>query len=953
MSKPTVFISYSHKDEVWKDRLRPQLGVLEQAGRIVVWDDRKIDAGATWYPEIEQAMANAAVAVCLISPDYLSSDFCNKEEVPYLLRRRESAGMVLIPILVRPCFWQAVEWLKAIQMLPRDDKSVAHDFKEDWDTPFAEVAGKIYEIVDNPAYRPPAPPAPAWAPPEKIDIGRLPVTGAELFGRDRELALLDDAWTSGQTHVVSLVGWGGVGKSTLVNKWLERLGADNYRGARRVFGWSFYSQGTGERVTSADQFISQALRWFGDPDPAAGSPWDKGERLAALVRAQKTLLILDGLEPLQSDTALERGKVKDPGLAVLLAELARDTPGLCVITTRELVADLAPFARTARQENLEHLSPAAGRALLRIGGVQGTDAELEAVSAAFGNHALAVTLLTSYLQALPGHPAARAREIPDLDAPEEKGKHPRRVMAAFAARFGAGPEVELLQVLGLFDRPAELAAIEAVRAEPPIPGLTEHIGKMSAAAWLRLLEGLRRVKLIAAESRHRDEVLDAHPLVREHFGEQLKRTNAAAWREAHDRLYEYYKKQAPEQPDTLEAMAPLYAAVAHGCAAGRHQEALDEVCWARISRQNEFYATQKLGAFGAELAALAGFFDPPWGRPVAGLREADKAFVLSQAGFRLRALGRLAEAREPMQAGLEADTAREGWKSAAVDAGNLSELALAAGDLPAALRTAEQSVELADRSGDAFQRMGNRTTLADALHQAGRTDEAAARFREAEAMQAARQPGYPLLYSLQGYRYCDLLLAQGQAEEVLRRAGQTLKWAEQYLGLLDIALDHLSLGRAHLMLALARASAGGTAAAPAADPAPSSFVLRPSSALASVASELDQAVTGLRQAGDQEFVAVGLLARAVQRRATGEFGRARRDLDEALGIATRGGMRLHEADCRLEVARLCLALGDAAGAREQFEIARRMVAEMGYGRREGEVAELAGALEGRTADGQD
>ncbi len=50
--KPTVFISYSHKDEVWKDRLRPHLKVLEQVGRITTWDDRKIDAGETWYPEI-------------------------------------------------------------------------------------------------------------------------------------------------------------------------------------------------------------------------------------------------------------------------------------------------------------------------------------------------------------------------------------------------------------------------------------------------------------------------------------------------------------------------------------------------------------------------------------------------------------------------------------------------------------------------------------------------------------------------------------------------------------------------------------------------------------------------------------------------------------------------------------------------------------------------------------
>ncbi len=93
MSKPTIFISYSHKDERWKDLLKPHLVVLENAGRISVWDDRDIDPGGEWFPKIREAMEKAAVAVCLISADYLASDFCVREEIPYLLERRKQHGM--------------------------------------------------------------------------------------------------------------------------------------------------------------------------------------------------------------------------------------------------------------------------------------------------------------------------------------------------------------------------------------------------------------------------------------------------------------------------------------------------------------------------------------------------------------------------------------------------------------------------------------------------------------------------------------------------------------------------------------------------------------------------------------------------------------------------------------------------------------------------------------------
>ncbi|MCD4799452.1 MAG: toll/interleukin-1 receptor domain-containing protein, partial [Methanosarcinales archaeon] len=264
MTLPTVFISYSHKDEAYKDLLHPQLGVLEKQDRITIWDDRQIDPGGKWFNEIKQVMDRAAVTVCLISADYLSSDFCTKEEIPYLLERREKDGMVLIPVLLRPCLWKAVPWLKDIQMLPRDGKSVSRDFRDEPDEVFAEVAENIFEIIDNPGYKPPEP-IPHWSPPKKIDIRRLPMTGEELFGRQKQLEMLDQAWESDHTHIVSFVAWGGVGKSTLVNKWLERMGADNYRGASRVFAWSFYSQGTGEKVTSADLFIAEALDWFGDP----------------------------------------------------------------------------------------------------------------------------------------------------------------------------------------------------------------------------------------------------------------------------------------------------------------------------------------------------------------------------------------------------------------------------------------------------------------------------------------------------------------------------------------------------------------------------------------------------------------------------------------------------------------------------------------------------------------
>ena len=737
---------------------------------------------------------------------------------------------------------------------------------------------------------------------------KLPFTSPDLFGRARELTALDAAWDNPRIGVVMLVAFGGVAKTALVNVWLNRLEAEDWRGAERVLGWSFYSQGASEgRQASADPFIDAALRWFGDPDPTHGSPWEKGERLAALVRAQRTLLVLDGLEPLQYPPgAALGGRLKDPALESLLRELARDNPGLCVVTTRLAVSDLSDFAQESVETiGLENLALEDGARYLARLGVRGTPEELRQAAQELDGHALALTLLGTYLVAAHGGDVRRRDLVPRLTS-----AHARRMMEAYERWFEGKPELDILRLMGLFDRPADPGALGRLRRWPPIRDLTELVEGLGDCEWDAALDNLRQARLLDPADPHQPGTLDCHPLVREHFGEKLEAAAPEAWRKAHRRLYRYYRSAAKYLPDTIEEMAPLLAAVAHGCQAGRHQEVLEDLYWRRIAREDEHFITSKLGAYGADLTALACFFDPPWEKPVAGLSEPDKGFMLNDAAVDLRALGRLAEAVQPLETSLKTYTASEDWRNAAIAAGNVSELLLALGAVDRAIVHAEQSVELADRSGDSFARMLGRTTLADALHQGGRLAEAQRLFEEAEQVQQERRPDYPLLCSFAGFRYCDLLLGEGRCDEVRDRAEKTLGWSRSHNVLLDLGLDQVSLGRA-----------------------------------TQAADYLERAVSGLRQAGSQHHLPLGLLARASLYRLRQDSVRAQRDLDEALLLATRGSMRLHEADCHLEQARLSLATGDRERARSSVAAARALIGQTGYHRRDAELGSLLDATE--------
>jgi serine/threonine protein kinase len=598
--------------------------------------------------------------------------------------------------------------------------------------------------------------------PKKTSVSRLPITGSDVFGREEDIAFLEAAWANQQINLVTIIAWAGVGKSTLVNHWLARMAAKHYRSAELVFGWSFYRQGTSGGTSSADEFLDAALAWFGDPDPRIGTAWEKGERLAKLVAHRRTLLILDGLEPLQNPPGPQEGRVHDPSLQAFLRELAAFNTGLCVITTRLPVADIAAHEGTSvLLRELEQLPSHAGARLLRALGVKGHEPELLNASDEFGGHCLALTLLGSYLTDAYSGDIRRRKEVSEHLAHDvRQGVHARKVMESYQTWFGEGPELSVLRMLGLFDRPADERALEALLKAPAIPGLTESLTDLNPTELRAVLAKLRRARLLTGEDPHNPGHLDAHPLVREYFGEQFRSQQTEAWKGCNRRLYNYYRTVPPQLPESFREMEPLFLAVICGCNAGLFREALHEVYIPRIQREDARFAANVLGARGTLLLVLVHFFEHGhWGSPAEtgdaaqSLAAEDQLFIFMQAGMYLVATRGFASA--------EARICYERAEPLCVSLNRLSVLFVAligqwryslhTEKLSAAMRIAKRVYSLAEEHHDSAVMIGACRVLACTFYFLG-------------DFEAARQ------YAMRGVQLWRLGAVKSSVEEVLSPA---------------------------------------------------------------------------------------------------------------------------------------------------------------------------------------
>jgi len=795
-------------------------------------------------------------------------------------------------------------------------------------------------------------PGPRVPRPPRFEKLPASATMDDLVGRTAQLSFLHQCFEDKETAVVAVVGDPGIGKSHLVKVFLDRLAAKDppYLGAQWKYAWSFYNQDTNTAENSSTEFFADALRHFGFEGYYV-SEEQRAVKLAEVLSSEKTILVLDGIDPLQATTAGEdqAGRFQDAAIRKLLFSLCRASveqgfiESLVIVTSTASLFDLKEFAEGAYREiplgPLEEKEGAELLGNLLRSPVEPT--ELHRAVREVKGQPLTLTLLGRALRAHCDGDIRRRGEVLLAGAHGELDDATRAVLEWYRQRWCEPAEdstvigarcLSFLKLVSLVGRPMSDMELEFL-AQGKI-ALGQPLAAIGKEGLQQVGEHLQTLGLLI---RKPDESWDTHSTVRRFFRDLLLQEDESGWIEAHRALYHYFLRISKKKPRTSQEMESVTRAVHHACFAGQFRDA-HRLYRDRVARRSDGYITENLGLVAWDLTILSRFFpgeEHNWWRHAVGvgLRRSHEIWLRSRVAYGLELQGRLQDAQQQRRTTIDYLERKKQWRDLADAKEKLALILARTADLREARTMAEEAVQHADRARETAETGCTRewegacerqihclTVLGAICHRLNEPlDEVKKLFSRAETIHREREirrqsesgtatPDISriFLHSEPGCRYCVVLLSDGKTNpnELLERSSYMSQWwksqhsdpnVRKKPGFMINAVHELTKGR--ILMAMADRMPEGDS--------------RKRNTYYKAAADLDSAIALVQLAHNVPYQCQPLLARADLKHRMGEFKGALHDLEEVIRIA--GEMRLYKAEAKLALAEIKLERSSASG----------------------------------------
>ncbi len=724
-----------------------------------------------------------------------------------------------------------------------------------------------------------------------------------FVGRKEMLETITEWYNNPEVRIGALIGWGGVGKSAIVRKWYDTLESNNIK-PDGIFWWGFY------RKAYLEQFLNALLRYVsqGRIEPETiKSTWEKIERIKEYIHQGTYLIILDGLEQMQkSASGDEFGKMIHRECTELLHYLADVSKGLCLITSRYPLKDLDEWReRSYKKRTLIDLSIPDSLLMLRSLGIKGSDKEMTEVIKRYKGHALSLTSLAGYLKRYHEGDIRKAPEVEFILGDKDRFN---KLLHKYAEKMSESEQI-FLYIFSLFRQEVTENEFAGVfRHEMEDTKFNDVLIKMSKLDFKNMVNDLVDHRFITYDEMKR--VYTAHPLIKGYFESDFDEHNKKL---CHKRIYQYFGEYAPKWPETLEEMQPLFEQVYHGCAAGLYDEVLYDVYWEKILRKEEYFITQKLGAWETALSLAKTFF--PEGNlsqmPLVSVKTV-QSFLLNEVGLALLNTGMPKEAAKPFLTTIQMYIKAKDLKNTSTGYRNLADLQFRSGELESGLESAKKALDAAKKAKSDQYVVNSKAYFAWILHLMGKSEEASKEFRQADEFQIKIEGDR--LYSTTGVFYADFLFSMKRIDEAFELTKQNLEICQRNNWHADISRCHRCLG------AIERISGNHNEAE----------------------AHLQNAIEIARKVG-MPFLEIEALVESCRLHL--DIGRPEdpiHDAKEALTICVRAGFKLYEPEAEVILGKAYLALNDLEQAKTFAQSAYEKAIGMKYRWQEGDAAHLLG-----------